>query len=577
MRHALLVIAMVLATAAHADRVPTLHLAVHGSVDAIVVGAAISKELGVRIVISDGTCELPCLDISVDGSNTATVVYAPRSGSPRQRAITIGSDTTQWPLMLTLIAGNVVRDEAQDVLAELPSRELPPPPEADDLGDVPPAPALEEPLPPPPPAVIAPAPPSSSPALPAPLAPVSPEPPRPHRWLGLGFVPGLSTDLTQIGSVRHFLSLNVLVGVSGGSSGLALSGIADVQRGLAAGFQVGGIATVARQVAGTQIAGIAAVAGDVDGVQVAGTAAVADRVDGFQIGGIAAASRSSADNQVGGIVAVARGRTAIQVGGIAAVAGGDSSVQVGGIASVARGSAGIQVGGIAAAAHGANFQVGGIATAARDTANIQVAGIVNVARRVRGLQLAPINVAREVDGVQFGVINVGGSRDGFSFGLINIVPGGRYDLEAALDSSRMGTVLFRHGGRRWHNVYGVGGHPIDETGLQDSSEDIWMYGLGFGPSLELDSTVIDLELVGWQINHGARHETDISLLGQLRLSIARHWGPFGIVAGGILNTYITNDPEAPLYLERREPGTMIETGDSVRVTTWPSAFIGIRI
>jgi hypothetical protein len=574
MRNAPLLIAMMLATAAHADDVPTLHLAVHGSVDAIVVGSAISKELGVRIVISDGTCELPCLDISVDGSNTATVVYAPRHDAPRQRTITIGSDTTQWPLVLTLLAGNVVRDEAQDVLAELPSRELRPPPEADELGDIPPAP--EEPPPPPLP-VIVPAPPSSRPVLPSPVAPMAPEPPRPHRWLGLGFVPGLSTDLTQIGSVRHFLSLNVLVGVSGGSSGLALSGIADVQRGLAAGFQVGGIAAIARQVAGTQVAGIAAVAGDVDGVQVAGTAAVADRVDGFQIAGIAAASRSSADNQVGGIVAVARGRTAIQVGGIAAVAGGDSSVQVGGIASVARGSAGIQVGGIAAAARDATLQVGGIANAARGTANIQVAGIVNVAQRVRGLQLAPINVAREVDGIQFGVINVGGSRDGFSFGLINIVPGGRYDLEAALDSSRMGTVLFRHGGRRWHNVYGVGGHPIDDTGLTRGSDDLWMYGLGFGPSLELDSTVIDLELMGWQINQGASHETDISILGQLRLSIARHWGPFGIVAGGILNTYITNDPEAPLYLERRESGTTVDTSDGVRASFWPSAFIGIRI
>jgi hypothetical protein len=568
MRHAPFLIAMLLATAARADSGRTLHLAVHGSIDSVVVGAALSRELGVRILITDGTCDLPCIDITVDGSNTATVVYAPRTGAPRQRTMTLGSDTTQWPVVLTLLAGNVVRDEAQDVLAELPSRELPPPPEIDDLGDVPPPP--DEP--PPPPAPIVPlASPASVPAAP----PAAPER-GPHRWLGLGFVPGLSTDLTAIGSVRHFLSLNVLVGVAGGSSGLSLSGIADVQRGLAAGFQIGGIATVARHVAGTQVAGIAAVAGDVDGVQVAGTAAVAQRIDGFQIGGIAAVSRSTAGNQVGGIAAVSRGRTSIQVGGIAAVAGGDASVQVGGIASAARGNAGIQVGGVAAVAHDANFQVGGIASAARGTANIQVAGVVNVARRVRGLQLAPINVAREVDGVQFGVINVGGSRDGFSFGLINVVPGGRYDLEAAIDSSRMGTVLFRHGGRRWHNVYGVGGHPVDKTGLTDDSNDIWMYGLGFGPSLELDSTVVDLELIGWQINHGASHETDISLLGQLRLSIARHWGPFAIVAGGILNTYISSDPEAPLYLERREPGAVMDTSD-VRVTIWPSAFIGLRI
>src|SRR6185436_5515837 len=184
----------------------------------------------------------------------------------------------------------------------------------------------------------------------------------------------------------------------------------------------------------------------------------------------------------------------------------------------ARGTAHIQLAGVAAAAgRDADAQASGVASVARGTAHIQLAGVVNVARRVSGVQVAPINVAHEVAGVQVGVINVGGSADGFSFGLINIVPGGRYDLEAAVDSDRIGTVLFRHGGRRWHNVYGVGGHPVKETG---PSDDVWMYGLGFGPSLSFDNTVIDLETIAWQVNHGPRHESDISILGQIRLSIA---------------------------------------------------------
>ena len=209
---------------------------------------------------------------------------------------------------------------------------------------------------------------------------------------------------------------------------------------------------------------------------------------------------------------------------------------------------------------------------ARGTANLQVAGVVNVAHRVRGLQLAPINVASNVDGVQIGVINVGGSADGFSFGLINIVPGGRYDLETAIDSNQTGTLLFRHGGRRWHNVYGVGGHPVKETG---PSDDVWMYGLGFGPSLSFGHTVIDLEAIGWQVNHGPRHERDVSILGQLRLSVAHHWGPFAIVAGGILNAYVTSDQQSPLILERRTAGAPMDSG--VTVTTWPSAFVGVRL
>ena len=342
----------------------------------------------------------------------------------------------------------------------------------------------------------------------------APEREGPWKLLGFGFVPGLSTDFTQVGRVTHFLSLDLIAGVSGGSTGVTVSGIADIERGRVWGVQLAGVAARAWRVAGFQVAGVAASAGEVDGVQLAGTAAVADSAEGAQVGGVAAISRGRADLQVAGVASVARG-----------------------------------------------------------TANIQIAGVVNVARRLEGLQLAPINVARRVDGIQVGVVNVG-SADGFSFGLINIVPGGRSDLEATVDSSRLGTVLFRHGGRRWHNVYGVGGHPVDETG--ETSDDVWMYGLGFGPSWRAGGTIFDLELIGWQINHGARHYDGVSILGQLRLSIAYGLGPFRLVAGGALNGHVSTDPASPLVLERRSPGTPME-GREVRVVTWPSAFVGLRI
>jgi hypothetical protein len=597
MRSVPILIALAAAATARADADRTLHLAVHGSVDPAALGPALAEELGVEVALADGTCDLPCLDVTVersetvggdpdgsaggaggraprgiDGKNAATVVFAPRSGALRARTITLGNDTAQWPLMITLLAGNVVRDEAQDVLAGLPERDLPRPPDAaaEPIPGIPdvPGPPAEPPL-----AVPTDDKPRDAtrggvnrPALPgeppaggkiSPLLIDEPEASE-HSFLGLGLVPGLSTDLTHIGRVRHFLSIDLLVGVSGGSSGLSLSGIADIERGLAAGFQIGGIVAVARRVAGTQVAGVAAVAGDLDGVQVAGTAAFANQVDGVQAGGIAA---------------VARGRAGAQAAGIAATAGADTSLQLAGITSVSGGTAGLQAAGIAAVAgRDANVQASGIASVARGTANIQIAGVANVARRVAGLQIAPINVAREVDGVQIGVINIGGSADGFSFGLINIVPGGRYDLETAIDSDRTGTLLFRHGGRRWHNVYGVGGHPVDRSGPND---DVWMYGLGFGPSLPFGDTVIDLEAIGWQVNHGPRHESDVSILGQLRLSVAHHWGPFALVAGGILNTYVTSDPQSPLILERRTSGAPMASG--VTTTTWPSAFVGVRI
>jgi hypothetical protein len=341
------------------------------------------------------------------------------------------------------------------------------------------------------------------------------------------------------------------------------------------GFQLAGVTSYAHHVNGAQVAGVAAVAGELNGVQIAGTAAVADSVEGVQIGGVAAVSRGRGDSQVGGIAAVAFGPASLQVGGIAAVAGSSSGFQVAGISAATGGASNVQVGGISATAGSSNVQVAGIASVSR-SANIQVSGVVNVANRLRGVQVAPINVARSVEGVQVGVINVGGSADGFSFGLINIVPGGRADVEASVDSSSVGTVLFRHGGNRWHNVYGVGGHPVDTAG---PSDDVWMYGLGFGPSWRVAHTRIDLETIGWQVNHGPRHGSDISILGQLRLSFAHGIGPFAIVAGGALNTYVSNDHSSPLLLERRAPGDMMDPAhaNDVTVEVWPSAFVGLRL
>jgi hypothetical protein len=290
-------------------------------------------------------------------------------------------------------------------------------------------------------------------------------------------------------------------------------------------------------------------------------------------------SRTTADTQVGGVAAVAHGDAGTQFAGVAAVSGGDAALQAGGVAVTARGTADVQLAGVASVAgRSSNFQASGVTNVTRGPANIQIAGVVNVAGRVHGLQLAPINVAHGVDGVQIGVINIGGSADGFSFGLINIVPGGRYDLETAIDSDRTATLLFRHGGRRWHNVYGVAGHPVkDADASHNGNDDVWMYGLGFGPSLAFDNTVVDLEAIAWQVNHGPAHETDVSLLAQARLSVAHHWGPFGLVAGLIYNTYITDDHMSPLILERRATTGTSPTSTGVTVERWPSAFVGVRI
>jgi hypothetical protein len=573
-----------------ADPAP-LQIVVRGKLDAEALRARIADELGKQVELTH-ECAGSCLDIAIAKGN-ATIAFTAAGGTRRERTVELGTDRAQWPLVITLLAGNLVRDEADEVLAGLPAPQLlgPRGPDTadaigspdevgapDELADADsPGPVVD-------PTVETHVEAQVNVSIPTVMVPgpervglverrFVPEPERELRLFAVGFVPGLSTDFANT-SYRHLLSLDALVGVSAGSGLVSIAGIADIERGRVSGIQLAGIAAIGHDISGIQIGGIAALGRRAEGAQIGGIAAVSGGDATLQLGGIAAVARGDTGAQLGGIAAMTGGDATLQLGGIAAVAHGNGNMQVAGIAAVAQDSSGFQLGGIASVARGeSSVQVAGIASVARK-ANIQIAGIANVARELRGVQVAPINVAGDVEGIQVGIVNVGGSRDGFSFGLINIVPGGRADIEATIDSERLGTVLFRHGGRRWHNVYGVGGHPVDEASGSTRTDDVWMYGLGFGPSWQGKHSVVDLELMGWQVNHGARHSDDVSILSQLRLSVA-YGRRFQVVAGGAINAYISNDGESPLLLERRKPGMPMEPGVTVEV--WPSAFIGLRL
>jgi hypothetical protein len=524
-------------------------VAISEGLDAAAIRDQLAAELGgagaaLAPAEPGGACALPCLAV-VRAGDSATITYAPLHGGPRARTLALGADPEQWPLVLALLAGNVVRDEAADVLALIPT------------GGV----------------AAAGAPAAAALARAERIAPAPPLRPRPRRAYGFGLVPVLSTDGLRVGQIHHHISFDAIAGVSGGSSGFTASGVADVELGDVEGAQLGGVAAIARSTSGTQIAGVAAVSGELHGVQLAGAAAIAGTARGAQVAGVASVARGPAELQIAGVVAAARGAAGTQIAGVAAAARGPAHLQIAGVAAASGGPARVQVAGVAATAPRAHVQIAGVASVARGLAHVQIAGVANVAQRVSGAQVGVVNIARRVDGVQVGVINVG-SADGISLGLINIVPRGRTDLEASVDSSQLGTLLLRHGGRRWHNVYGVGGARVDERGGA-RADDVWMYGLGFGPTWRARSAVVDLDLLCWQVNHGAAHYDGVSLLGQLRLSIAHAIGPAQLVVGGALNTHVSSDPASPLLLERR----MVAPPPSreVRVETWPSAFVGVRI
>ena len=470
---ALLAIPALLAVAAPAAGDPaTLHAQLDTPRDPAALAALLGEELARTVVVVDSgaPCPEPCLRVIADGA-TATVTYVAPGRIWRERTVVVPVDPGDAAETIVLLAGSLVRDEADELLAL----------------DAPPAPPpLAVELPPAPPFVA----PLHAPRG-ADLGVVyAPAPSGPRRPVGVGLIPLLSSDLHQVGRVRHALSIDLVAGVSNGADVATISGAADVELGPVRGLQAGGALAVARRIDGAQLGGALAVAGDVRGAQLAGALSIA-----------------------------------------------------------------------------------------RDVRGAQLAGAVNVARDVEGLQLAgALNVARRAR-AQLGVVNVAADPDVVSIGVLTVVVGGRTDVEASVDTAGVGTVTLRHGGRRWHNVYGVGGQRAGGADAEmpgaalDAREDTWMLGLGAGPTWDRGDLRVDLDAMCWQVNDDAMFDDTINLLAQLRLTGAYRFGAIAAVAGVAANVYIHDDRDGgATKLARRGD---LDGDPGVRI--WPSLFAGVRL
>jgi hypothetical protein len=583
--------------------------------------AAVAAELDRPVVAAAaGACAAPCLVIAIgDDAAVADVRYIGAAGDSRARAVALPADSGAAAETIGLLADNLVRDEASDLLAAMAEAAPITTVSADASG-----PAAVGAFAPPPvaAAVVVAAPPSAAPAAIAPAAVVVTDV-KPRTFFSVGLVPPLSADLTAVGQVRHGFSVDLLVGVSGGADGFSVSGVVDVERGLVDGVQlagvgalaetvdggqIGGAFSIARRVEGaqlggalaistgpvegTQLAGALVIAGSsVDGIQIGGAGALAGgRIGGGQLAGAAAIAGGTIDGvQIAGAAALARAVDGFQTAGALAIAAGDvDGVQIGGAVAAAGGNVdGVQIGGAVSATRGHvdGLQMGGAVNVAGGRVDgAQIAGAVNIGGDVDGFQLAPVNIAGRIDGVQVGVVNVARAGDGASIGLVTLVPGGRTDVEASIDSGAVASVMLRHGSRRWHNVYGIAGKSGDQsTDRMVEDDDIWMYGLGMGPTWYRDKLIVDLDAMAWQVNLGADHEDDLSLLAQLRLSAGYDLGPVTLVGGVIGNAYISTFADAgdidltgKADLAKRPPSAGNHDGEP-RVTIWPTAFVGVRL
>src|SRR5262245_8760844 len=120
---------LLVAAPAYAERdASPVRFAITGSIDADVLGTSLAAELARPIELAADSCGAPCI-ATAGRAPAAPVRFTPKSGPPRQRTVQLGADRAQWPVVITLLAGNLVRDEAADV-AELVPEAPPPPPTA---------------------------------------------------------------------------------------------------------------------------------------------------------------------------------------------------------------------------------------------------------------------------------------------------------------------------------------------------------------------------------------------------------------------------------------------------------------
>lgn len=199
------------------------------AIDDSTLQAAIDRELAG--VPRDGK-----LDVVVNPDGTATVTYIRPDGAALERSVALPARADDAVELVALLAGNLVRDQTGDMIADLT-------------------------LPAPPPHV----------------------PPR--TLVSVGIFPPVSTDILYGEPTVANLELNALVGVAPGVRGVAIAGAIDIQRELAVGVQLAGVTTLAmKDMKGVQAAGVANLTlGHISGVQTAGALNLARSFSGAQL------------------------------------------------------------------------------------------------------------------------------------------------------------------------------------------------------------------------------------------------------------------------------------------------------
>ena len=371
-------------------------------------------------------------------------------------------------------------------------------------------------------------------------------------FAGADLVPMLGVSLAVPDAVLHG-SLNVVGGRAGGIRGVQIGSVFNLVSGGACGVQIAGAVNVARGAVG------------------------------LQIGGAVNAVESARGAQIAGAVNVSRDVAGVQIAGAVNVVEDASGVQIGGAVNAARTAAGLQIAGATNLARGfRGSQIAGATNLGGDTSGLQIAGGFNMASAVRGLQLAPVDLAGRVDGAQVGVINVAGRVRGVQLGVLNVadesdlsvglvsfVRRGRYHLDVWGAETGLLMAAFKHGGRYFHNFYGVGVRPFGDQARV-------AFSLGIGGHIPASQRFfVDVDALGYSLHRTDAMSTRPVFLAQVRAMVgARLSSGFAVTAGPSYNVSFAGSREDAALSALG--GSVLGESPGLSVQGWPGVSIGIQ-
>jgi hypothetical protein len=263
--------------------------------------------------------------------------------------------------------------------------------------------------------------------------------------------PGLGTHGRMSAQVVNKVSLNVAGGYTAGVNGVEIAGGFNISKENVRYVQLAGAFNV--------------VSGDVDGVQIAGFSNnVLDSLNGVQISGFSGMVRKRVDGaQISGFLSRA--------------GGGIAGAQVtGAIGLIRNGGRGAQISGGYNQVRGVfeGVQIAGVANNARDSIRAtQISGGFNIARKIKGVQLAPFNYAKVMRGVQIGIVNIADSSSGASIGLFNIVRKSTSNISLYATDIAPFNVAWKMGTHKFYSLLMAG------TGISGDKK-MRTFGVGFG-------------------------------------------------------------------------------------------------